>query len=281
MSDPAFFICNSLAMYVFYLVQLCYKMCKINLAQRNAMKLLKLALICLLFAPYSTSYAQETSAVIIEDDQAAENPLAPIEETTEGKEQDVDDEQLVDKDASDDAVISPNDMFEQPFIDWLKEYAGSKAVIMSILNQNIAYKGITDERILELDRQWRQEKRQDVKPLITSKLSNGLSSYLTRIHARSNGLFAEIFVIDENGLNVGQSAVTHDYWQGDEDKWINTYLQGNNAIHIGEKTLNEDLQIETVQISMTVTDPKTFKAIGAMTFEINLTELQRRKQAGL
>ena len=35
-------------------------------------------------------------------------------------------------------------------------------------------------------------------------------------------------------MNVGQSDIISDYWQGDEAKWIKTYAKGAAALHIGK-----------------------------------------------
>jgi hypothetical protein len=40
-------------------------------------------------------------------------------------------------------------------------------------------------------------------------------------------------------MNVGQSDVRSDCWQGDEAKWQQTYLKGADAIHIGEVEFDE------------------------------------------
>jgi serine/threonine protein kinase len=51
--------------------------------------------------------------------------------------------------------------------------------------------------------------------LIDSLLKNELSAFLAKKKAESKGLLTEIFVMDNKGLNVGQSDVTSDYgWPG-------------------------------------------------------------------
>ena len=42
---------------------------------------------------------------------------------------------------------------------------------------------------------------------------------------------------DNKGLNVGQSDVTSDYWQGDEAKWKKSYKMGAGAVHNNVKTV--------------------------------------------
>ena len=83
------------------------------------------------------------------------------------------------------------------------------------------------------------------------------------------------------GLNVGQSSVTSDYWQGDEDKFQKTFQVGPDAVFIDEPEYHDETKTWRVQVNLTIVDPATKAAIGAATAEINLTELQRRLQTGI
>src|SRR3546814_17528305 len=93
----------------------------------------------------------------------------------------------------------------------------SNVALISLAAQNQRLAGRGQARIDELDKQWRAEAESDNQPLIAQLMGNPLSSYLIRKKAESNGLFAELFVFDATGMNVGQSSVTRDYWQGDEE----------------------------------------------------------------
>ena len=104
-------------------------------------------------------------------------------------------------------------------------------------------------------------------------LGNELSAYLKKVKAESEGLYTEIFVMDNKGLNVGQSDVTSDYWQGDEAKWQKTYSVGPNTIHVGKVSTDESSQALKSQLSMTISDPATGKAIGAITVGVNVEML--------
>ena len=48
-------------------------------------------------------------------------------------------------------------------------------------------------------------------------MGNAASAYLKTVQDESMGKYAEIFAMDAKGLNVAQSTLTSDYWQGDED----------------------------------------------------------------
>ena len=157
-----------------------------------------------------------------------------------------------------------------------REFLANPLVAMSIGMQNDKRRGIDQRQIDALDQQWRTEAGLSEKPLTAATLSNPLSSYLTRVQARSLGAYTEIFVMDAYGLNVGQSGITSDYWQGDEAKWQKTYPVGPDAVFVDEAEWHEDSRTWRAQLSVAVVDPATGLAIGAATFELNLTELQRR-----
>lgn len=161
-------------------------------------------------------------------------------------------------------------------IEQVRGYLATDIVQMSVKDQNLRYAARTEDEIVALDKTWRSETEAKAKPLISATLSNPLSAYLTRLQAHSNGLFTEIFVMDNKGLNVGQSSISSDYWQGDEDKWQKTYLEGAGAIFIDQPEYDADLRAWLVQLNVSVDDQQGKGAIGAATFQINLTEMQRR-----
>ena len=76
--------------------------------------------------------------------------------------------------------------------------------------------------------------------------------------------------MDNRGLNVGQSEVTSDYWQGDEAKWKKTFLVGPNAMIIDDVELDESTQTFQSQLSMSITDQATGEVIGAITVGVDV-----------
>jgi len=111
------------------------------------------------------------------------------------------------------------------------------------------------------------------QPFIDEVLEKPLSVYLADVQNASGGLFTEIFVMDAKGLNVGQSDVTSDYWQGDEAKWQQTYSAGEGAVHISEQEEDDSTQTLQSQVSVPVVDPESGDVIGAVTFGVNVDSL--------
>jgi hypothetical protein len=162
-------------------------------------------------------------------------------------------------------------------IEEIKEWAKAPVVRFSVEAQNHRRGSLSEDAIAALDKQWSDEKEAQDKPLIAASLSNPLSNFLVKRQALSTGLYTEIIVVDSNGLNVGQSTITQDYWQGDEDKFQKTFAVGPTGLFIDKPEYDEALKIWTSQVSMTLTDEAESEAIGALTVQINLTELSRRR----
>jgi hypothetical protein len=171
------------------------------------------------------------------------------------------------------SIISPDVIAE------MRERIIQQVTILSITAANEAHAGVDQATIDQMDASWRSEAESDDQPFIAEILSSPLSNYLLYIQAGSAGLYTEIFVMDKFGLNVGQSSVTSDYWQGDEDKFQKTFAVGPDAVFIDEAEFHDETKTWRTQVNLTVVDPSTKESIGAVTIEFNLTELQRRLQS--
>ncbi|SBS26647.1 hypothetical protein MSP8887_04264 [Marinomonas spartinae] len=155
----------------------------------------------------------------------------------------------------------------------VRELVSSPKVIEAVEVQNQRNAPLSQSDIDNLDQQWRAEVSSADQPLISKVLGNPLSAYLMSAQEKSDGLYTEIFIMDNKGLNVGQSSVTSDYWQGDEAKWQQTFLKGSGAIYVGDVEEDESTQTFQSQISYTISDPKTGEAIGAITVGVNIDQM--------
>ena len=155
----------------------------------------------------------------------------------------------------------------------LREIAQNPALVSAIMAQNEQSAGYDQAKIDALDQQWRAEVDAADKPLINATLGTDASKFLAAAQADSTGLFTEIFATDAKGLNVAQSTITSDYWQGDEDKFTMSFGAGADAVFLGEIEQDESTQTFQSQVSITVTDPATGAPIGSITAGIDLSVL--------
>lgn len=166
--------------------------------------------------------------------------------------------------------------FSEADISKMRSILDQPIVYMALKSQNEKTSKLNTSEIDTLDKSWRSESEKNFQPVIAQLMGNPLSTYLIRKKAESNGLFMEIFVFDSKGLNTGQSSITSDYWQGDEDKYLKTFALGSEAVFIDEPEFDKDLNVNRQQVSFVITDPDTKESIGAVTVEVNLSEWERR-----
>ena len=171
--------------------------------------------------------------------------------------------------AADDFTPAMQAYLDANILNW----AHDPIIVDAIRAANQMTSGYGSDRITELDQMWRAEVGSAATPTIDAVLSNPASAFLMDQVAASGGVISEVFVMDMVGLNVASSGVTSDMWQGDEAKHSETFGLGPDSVHFGDVELDESTQTYQGQISMTIVDPDTGKAIGAITVGVDATAL--------
>ena len=152
------------------------------------------------------------------------------------------------------------------------DWATDPIIVDAIIAQNAISGSYDQAKINELDTLWMAQSGMAGIPLIDDVLQNPTSDFLRQRIATAGGTIAEIFVMDASGLNVAAAEATSDYWQGDEEKFSETFPKGPNAIHFGEVELDGSSGEVQAQVSMSIVDT-TGAVVGAMTVGINLASL--------
>lgn len=152
----------------------------------------------------------------------------------------------------------------------VRGWISDPALVDAIKTQNSKYASLSQADIDALDKKWRAETSASAKPMINEILGRDASKKLAEIKNGGEGLFTEIFVMDNKGLNVAQSDPTSDYWQGDEGKWQKTFLTGPDGLFIDEVEFDESTQTYQAQVSVSIADPDSGEAIGAITIGVNV-----------
>lgn len=153
------------------------------------------------------------------------------------------------------------------------EWIANPAIVAAIKAQNAKNADLNEAQIIELDKKWRAETKASSHPMIDGLLNSDVSKALADYRDSTTGMVTEIFIMDNKGLNVAQSDITSDYWQGDEGKWQKTYSVGPDAIFVDEIETDESTQTLQSQMSMSIKDPATGEAIGAITVGVNVEAL--------
>jgi len=156
-------------------------------------------------------------------------------------------------------------------IEWVRD----PVIIGAVKEQNVRYGSLTQAEIDKLDKTWRAQTKTQDQPMIWDLLDRLHSILLRDRREQSGGLVTEIIVMDKWGLNAAISDPTSDFYQGDEEKYQDTYLVGPDAVHVSELYFDDSTQTMQTQVSLTVVDPENAgETIGAVTFGIDLSTLE-------
>lgn len=150
----------------------------------------------------------------------------------------------------------------------LQSWINDPVIIYAINEQNRLHDQISPLKIKKLDKYWRES---DSRGLPVVEMLDRQASIIARDRRElAGGIITEIIVMDAHGLNVAISDRTSDMYQGDEAKYQETFLKGPDAVHVSEIEFDESTQQLQTQVSLTVTDPESGEAIGAVTLGIRV-----------
>ena len=149
----------------------------------------------------------------------------------------------------------------------LSQYSTDPIIVAAVKAQNAL--GQSLDEIKAKDKKWMDTA--GVDDFMKSKMTSECGTHLAGV-LDSAKYFAEIFVMDNQGANVAMTGKTSDYWQGDEAKFQKSFAGGSGAVFIDEVKFDDSSQAYLVQVSVPVTEGG--KAIGAITFGINVDELK-------
>lgn len=132
-------------------------------------------------------------------------------------------------------------------------------------------KGMSLDDIKKTDEAWKDaEEELDIMVELTS---NDTAKAIAAI-IEANPTIVEAFAMDNQGANVGQNALTSDYWQGDEAKWQNSFAEGKGGIDVGEVEFDKSAEAYLQQISLPVYDAKG-TVIGAITWGLKVEKTEK------
>lgn len=123
--------------------------------------------------------------------------------------------------------------------------------------------------IQQRDAEWRSAQQENAlqRSLARSRPSQVLETLVER-----NPDFNEAFATDNQGANVAMYPVTSDYWQGDEEKWINSFNDGDGKLWVGGVEVDDSTGTAAVQVSVPILD--SGETIGVLIIGITQEYLQ-------
>lgn len=151
----------------------------------------------------------------------------------------------------------------------LADFGKDPMIVSQVKKANAENK--TLDQIKKTDEHWRQTP--GIDDFMKTMLQSECSQYLRKIQ-EGKSYFSEIFVTDNQGANVALTDKTSDYWQGDEDKFIMAYNQGQGSIYIGQIEFDDSSQTYLVQVSVPVMDGTA--CIGTITFGLDIDKIENK-----
>lgn len=150
--------------------------------------------------------------------------------------------------------------------DKLKELTKSKLIafctnpvlIGEVKKQNA--QNVALDEIKRIDKEWSEA--EDELPIHQEKTGNACAKEIISL-VKDIPEINEVFVMDNQGANVGQNALTSDYWQGDEEKFQKSYNNGQGGIDISSPKLDKSTNTVDQKISLPIID-ETDTVIGAI-----------------
>jgi len=117
-------------------------------------------------------------------------------------------------------------------------------LIQAVRRQNA--QKITLDDIKKFDDNWKAT--DDLTPFKRSLQQNSAGKLLKRYVTR-NPFLNEAFLTDNQGANVAAFPATSDYWQGDEEKWTESFNEGTGKVFVGPLERDESTNTVAVQVS--------------------------------
>ena len=153
----------------------------------------------------------------------------------------------------------------------LKDFAADPMVIRFVKESNKKNKDHSASDIADLDKKWQEADGIDdfIKPYIT----NDCALYLVSFQD-NHDVFSEIFITDIKGLIIGETNKTSDFYQADEDWWVQTYNNGTGNEFYGEIEYDESSRSEAIPVYVPVFDPETKVVIGVIKAVCDITAIK-------
>lgn len=164
------------------------------------------------------------------------------------------------------SAYADTDVISQLSHDLAQDLMADAGIRSAIEIGNEAHGEMADHELIALDRAWRREIGDTEQPTIDGIIEGPGSERLGAMIERGGGALTEIIVMDKRGMNAAVSSATSDFWQGDEEKFQQSFGEGPDGLHVEDLEVDESTGQFQIQVSRTLVDPATGTPVGAVTF---------------
>lgn len=153
----------------------------------------------------------------------------------------------------------------------LKQLAEDPVIVSAAQFASEQNKDLSESEIKTLDDEWRAMEGDD--PHIQTFMTNeGAGRLLTFIDEYEG--FPEIFFTDVHGLNVSLTNPTSDYYQADEEWWVDGYAGGVGKAYHGAIEYDESSESSSVSLYIPIYDVNS-QVVGVMKAVLSLEALHQ------
>ncbi len=149
----------------------------------------------------------------------------------------------------------------------IKEIAANPAIVAAVKEGN--NKKLSLDAIKAIDEKWKSTSGN--LPEAQATQSNEAATVLKTAET-NNPSFKESILTDNQGANVAITALTSDYWQGDEPKFTKAFAAGKGEDYVARPKRDDSTGAVIAQISVPVMDAGA--AIGTLTVGVDIGKSQ-------
>jgi len=131
--------------------------------------------------------------------------------------------------------------------------------------------GLSQADINARDQEW--QAAEGITNFMQNMLNNDVSRLLTDWRS-THSEFPEVFVTNERGVNLGLTNKTSDYYQADEDWWVQAYARGKGKAYHGILEFDESANSLSVALYAPVYDDRQ-EVIGVIKAVLDIFAIAR------
>lgn len=161
----------------------------------------------------------------------------------------------------------------------MKPWVNSDIVVDSLRSQNESNAANSESNLMVLDNNWRAEIRKINQPLISQVLNSDLSQFLKKKLSEGQGVYTEITIVDNKGLNIAQTIISERYWNAGLPRWDKTFRQNSYATYISDIYYSDETSKFQVEVSfMIIADDQPIGIIAAGIDVEQLEDWKKRRK---
>lgn len=157
----------------------------------------------------------------------------------------------------------------QEDVQTIKKWDADLLFIKEVSAQN--QKAVSLAEIQKIDKEWMASAPDSLDDRQKALESNACATHLKELLTQLTDS-AEAFVMDNQGALVCMTKKTSDYWQGDEPKWQESFLNGKGSVFVDKAVYDDSTKETLIHVSVPVMDGQ--KAIGAICVGIKRPKIQ-------